>query len=183
MEIDSATLNTFLAAITALILAIIAWLNKQRTDIAKTAQNNAAAVTAAPITTAPVPTAPVPTAPAGISYPTAPGQAINWLSFKVTPTLLYGLKSPSTLTFRFEGTQPQPDHPGIVAVSANWDDGSSDLITLKNGYAEIKHTFTFKATDEYTGWTFNPIFLIHGSDGSSRIFNEDGTSVEIGIEV
>jgi hypothetical protein len=48
MEIDPTTLNTFLAALTAFILAIIAWLNKQRTDIAKTAQNNATAVTVAP---------------------------------------------------------------------------------------------------------------------------------------
>jgi len=187
MILESTDLQTLISALIALILAIIAIFNKQRTDIVKA---TAALVTTAPVTVAPTPApvampammAPVATAPAGISYPTAPGQVVNWLSFKVTPTLLYGLKSPTTLTFRFEGTQKQPDHPGIVAVTANWDDGTSELVTMINGYAEVKHTFTFKPTDKYTGWTFNPVFLLHGSDGSTRLFNDDSTSVEIGVE-
>lgn len=165
MIIEATDLQTLISALIAFILAIIAIFNKQRTDIVKNQQN---AITTAPMAPA-APTAPA--APAG-----------NWLAFKVTPTLLYGLKSPSTITFRLEGTQPQPDHPGIVAVTVNWDDGLSELITLTNGYAEVKHTFSFKPTDKYTGKTFNPMFMLHGSDGSSLPFNFDGISVEIGIE-
>lgn len=60
IQIDEVTLNTFFAALTALILAIIAWYNKQRTTAAvqtataatQTAMTNAvmaAAIPAAPM--------------------------------------------------------------------------------------------------------------------------------------
>lgn len=68
MIIDAETLNQFLAALTALILIIIAWYNKQRTDLAAVTATAATqtAVTNQAMAAAPVP-APVVLAPAPVT--------------------------------------------------------------------------------------------------------------------
>jgi hypothetical protein len=78
IEIDPEILNTFLAALTALILAIIAWYNRQRTVSAaitatattQTATTNQAMATAAPV---------APIAPMSM-VPQPPGQPIPMYS-------------------------------------------------------------------------------------------------------
>jgi len=190
--IDPVTLQTFFAALTALILAIIAFLNYLRTNFAKTTAT--AAVTTATAATAAA-AAPIPAATAapivitvpaavqpGSAAAAAPASTAFDLGFSVTPTLIYGLKSPTTITFRLSGSQAAVDHPGIESVDISWDDGSSQNVKMVNGYAEVQHIFMFVKTGHYTGWTFNPVFIINGTDGSRRTFNMDGTSVEIGIE-
>lgn len=192
--LDPTTLNAFFAVLTTLILAIIAFLNWIRTNAIKTsaavtAENTAATVanTAATVAVISKPAlAPAAVIPAAVQpgspAAAAPASTAFDMGFSVTPTLIYGLKSPSTITFRLTGSQAAVDHPGIESVDIAWDDGSSQNVKLVKGYAEVQHTFMFVAQHPYTGWTFNPVFIINGTDGSRRTFNVDGTSVEIGIE-
>ncbi len=112
--------------------------------------------------------------------------AVNWLSFKVTPTFPAGV-SPFTQLFKFYATQPQPDHPGVVSVDVDWDDGKPiQNVPMKDGYAEVSHIFEYsQGYSAYFAKVFRPVFTVIGSDGSRKSYNltTDGFTYMCGVEV
>lgn len=145
MEIDSTTLNTFLTALSALILAIIAWYNKQRTD---SAVQTAAATQSTALSNAQMATA----------EKFDPG-------FTVLPTSPE-LKSGQSVALRVQ-TGLATKHLVI-----DWNDGSTPQeIPLLAGSATAIHTYTFTPDGKYTGHTFFPVFTISDDAGHWKSFN------------
>ena len=138
LQVDPASVTTLAAFDGVLVIALNKIFNLY-------SSSSGSAAVAAPVTSS----AAAAVQP-GSAVAAAPASTTFDLGFSVTPTLLYGLKSPATLTFRMTGSHAV-NHPGIASVDISWDDGSSQNVKMVNGYAEVSHTFIFVAQPHYTG--------------------------------
>lgn len=125
------------------------------------------------------PAAPVTTEPVGI-FPVDGCEVTPSIGGKIAH-LTYEHKSPLTVDFALEGTQPTSDHQGYTSAIIDWDDGTSQPVTLINGKATVTHTFNFIKTEKYTGKTFNPVFTFLRNDGQKFVVNGDRRSIDIGV--
>lgn len=182
MEIDSNTLNSFFSALTVLILALIAWWNKQRTDSAaitatattQTASSNQAIALVTP-GIAPATTIPSNT----LIHSSSDPQTFN-PGFSVQPAEVV-IKSGTPLTLRIQ-TGLATKH-----LTIDWKDGTPiQDVPLLAGSASPIHTFTFSPSEHYTRCSFFPKFTISDDRGHYQEFNNDpgyqGDSCAIYVE-
>jgi hypothetical protein len=169
MEIDATTLNQFLAALTVLILAVIAWLSKQRTDSAaitaaattQTAATNAAMAAA----TAPAATAAAPARVAttigddhtpGVDIVTNPILLGDQAVVQIGATTYHPVYHMSAQTRRaIEGQQTPADLATVDAQIAAAEAQRGGLgiphyvITYSRGFYEVNYGIVDAGSDTY----------------------------------
>lgn len=145
-------INTILTALMALILAVIAWYNKQRT------------ATAATIATATTQTAISNSAMASIPQALPLTTPVFDPGFTVYPASLI-VKSGQTAGLNIKA--------GLAAISCTvvWGDGVSTTTPIR-GEVSLSHVYNYISDGKYTGHQFYPVFTIKDAYGQTRTFND-----------